>query len=171
MSMGVSMMKGKIHRATVTKADLDYEGSITVDKNLLDAAGILVHEKVDVLNITNGERFTTYTIAGEPGAGEIQVNGAAAHLVKPGHLVIIVAYCTLSEEHARAWQPKWCWWMRRIGLNKNMKYFIIGSFLFLSSCSEILNGWQKDLEERPNEMYDHYKHESNETYQDRQMKQ
>ncbi len=106
MSSGirVEMMKGKIHRATVTKADLDYEGSISVDVKLLEAAGILVHEKVDVLNITNGERFTTYTIPG--GDGEIQINGAAAHLAKPGHKVIIVAYAQMGEEDARSWKPK-----------------------------------------------------------------
>lgn len=100
----VGMMKGKIHRATVTKADLDYEGSITVDTKLLEAAGILVHEQVDVLNITNGERITTYTIPGTD--GEIQINGAAAHLFQPGHKVIIVAYAFMDEEKAKKWQPK-----------------------------------------------------------------
>ena len=98
------MMKGKIHRATVTKADLHYEGSITVDTALLDATGILVNEQVDVLNITNGNRFTTYAIAG--GAGEIQINGAAAHLAKEGDLVIIVAYAQMSEDAAKSWKPK-----------------------------------------------------------------
>jgi len=100
----VGMMKGKIHRATVTKADLHYEGSITIDKELMEAAGILNHEQVDVLNITNGERFTTYAIPGD--AGEIQINGAAAHLAKEGHLVIIVAYAFMDEEKAKKWQPK-----------------------------------------------------------------
>ncbi len=100
----IGMMKGKIHRATVTNADLDYEGSITVDTKLLEAAGILVHEMVDVLNITNGERITTYTIPG--GDGEIQINGAAAHLFKPGHKVIIVSYCYMDEEKAKTWKPK-----------------------------------------------------------------
>lgn len=100
----ITMMKGKIHRATVTKADLDYEGSITVDTKLLEAAGILVHEQVDVLNITNGNRFTTYTIPGT--TGEIQVNGAAAHLVNPGDLVIIVAYAQMPESAAKNWKPK-----------------------------------------------------------------
>ena len=102
--INVTMMKGKIHRATVTKADLDYEGSITVDTKLLEAAGILVHEQVDVLNITNGNRITTYTIPGTP--GEIQINGAAAHLFKPDDLVIIVAYCRMSEAEAKTWVPK-----------------------------------------------------------------
>src|ERR1700744_1787514 len=95
----ITMMKGKIHRACVTKADLDYEGSITADTKLLEASGILPYEQVDVLNITNGERFTTYTIPG--GNGEIQINGAAAHLAKPGHLVIIVAYARMDEATAR----------------------------------------------------------------------
>ncbi|PIR31544.1 MAG: aspartate 1-decarboxylase [Alphaproteobacteria bacterium CG11_big_fil_rev_8_21_14_0_20_44_7] len=98
------MMKGKIHRATVTKADLHYEGSITVDTALLEASGILPYEQVDVLNITNGNRFTTYTIEG--GAGEIQINGAAAHLAKEGDLVIIVAYQQMTESDAKSWQPK-----------------------------------------------------------------
>ena len=100
----VTMMKGKIHRARVTKADLDYEGSITVDTELLKASGILVHEQVDVLNITNGNRITTYTIPGV--AGEIQINGAAAHLFKPDDLVIIVAYARMDEAKARSWEPK-----------------------------------------------------------------
>ena len=100
----IGMMKSKIHRATVTKADLHYEGSITIDKKLMEKAGILNHEQVDVLNITNGERFTTYAIPGTD--GEIQINGAAAHLAQPGHLVIIVTYCTMPQEQAKTWQPK-----------------------------------------------------------------
>lgn len=100
----IGMMKGKIHRATVTKADLHYEGSITVDSKLLEASGILPHEMVDVLNINNGERITTYTIPGKD--GEIQVNGAAAHKFEPGHKVIIVSYCYMSEEKAKTWKPK-----------------------------------------------------------------
>ena len=100
----ITMFKGKIHRATVTKADLHYEGSITVDTTLLDAAGILVYEQVDVLNITNGNRFTTYTIPGE--AGEIQINGAAAHLAKEGDLIIIVAYQQMTALDAKNFKPK-----------------------------------------------------------------
>ena len=102
--ISVTMMKGKIHRACVTKADLDYEGSISVDTKLLEAAGILLHEQVDVLNITNGNRITTYTIPG--GDGEIQINGAAAHLFTPGDLVIIVAYARMDEAQAKTWEPK-----------------------------------------------------------------
>ncbi len=100
----ITMFKGKIHRATVTKADLHYEGSITIDTDLLDAAGILVHEQVDVLNITNGNRFTTYTIPGTK--GEIQINGAAAHLAQPGDMVIILAYQQMTEADAKNHQPK-----------------------------------------------------------------
>lgn len=100
----ITMFKGKIHRATVTKADLHYEGSITVDTNLLDAAGILVYEQVDVLNITNGNRITTYTIPGEK--GEIQINGAAAHQFSPNDMVIIVAYQQMTEADAKNHKPK-----------------------------------------------------------------
>ena len=100
----LTMFKGKIHRATVTKADLHYEGSITIDTDLLNAAGILVHEQVDVLNITNGNRFTTYTIPGTK--GEIQINGAAAHLAQPGDMVIILAYQQMTEADAKNHQPK-----------------------------------------------------------------
>src|SRR5690606_10297130 len=92
--------------ATVTQADLNYEGSITVDRTLLDAAGILINEQVDVLNITNGVRFTTYAIEGQAGSGVIGVNGAAARLVQAGDLVIICAYATMPEEMAKTFQPK-----------------------------------------------------------------
>ena len=93
-----TLLHSKIHRATVTEADLDYEGSITVDPVLLEAADIREFERVDVLDITNGARLTTYTILGEPGSGEICINGAAAHLVKPGDLVILVSYVDLEED-------------------------------------------------------------------------
>lgn len=99
-------MKGKLHRATVTQADLHYEGSITVDQDLLDAAGILVHEQVDVLDIDNGNRLTTYAIPGARGSGVIGINGAAARLVSPGDKVIIIAYAQMDETSARAHQPK-----------------------------------------------------------------
>jgi aspartate 1-decarboxylase len=104
--MELTMMKAKIHRATVTNADLHYEGSITVDPALLEASGILPYEMVDVLNIDNGQRFTTYTIEGSsPGNGEIQVNGAAARLVQKGDLVIICAYARMNPEEARTHVP------------------------------------------------------------------
>ena len=99
------MFKSKIHRATVTGADLNYEGSITIDSYLLKLADILPYEKVDVYNITNGERFSTYVIPGEPGSGEICLNGAAARKVQKGDLVIIVSYCELEEEEIRDFSP------------------------------------------------------------------
>lgn len=101
----ITMLKSKLHRATVTEADLHYEGSITIDPDLLEAADILVYEQVDVLNINNGERFTTYTIPGERGRRDICINGAAARLVQKGDLVIICAYHHLEEEAAEHYQP------------------------------------------------------------------
>ena len=92
-----TMFKGKIHRATVTDADLHYEGSITIDKNLMEEAGILTYEKVDIYNITNGARFSTYTIDGERGSGEICLNGAAARHVQVGDMIIIVSYVQCEE--------------------------------------------------------------------------
>ncbi|MFT6332881.1 MAG: aspartate 1-decarboxylase [Lentimonas sp.] len=103
--MQLTLMKAKIHRATVTQADLHYEGSISIDEDLLDAAGILPYEKVDVLDINNGQRFTTYTIPTKRGSGEVKVNGAAARLVQAGDLVIIVSYCGLSPEEAQDFKP------------------------------------------------------------------
>ncbi len=91
------MLHGKIHKATVTQTRLDYEGSITVDQNLLDKAGIWVGEKVTVANVTNGSRFDTYTLRGEKGSGVIAVNGAAAHLCDEGDLIIIMGYELVDE--------------------------------------------------------------------------
>jgi aspartate 1-decarboxylase len=102
----ITMLKSKLHRATVTEADLNYEGSITVDENLLEAANILVYEQVDVLNINNGARFTTYTIPGKRGSGQICVNGAAARLVQKGDLVIICTYKHMDEEKASSHKPE-----------------------------------------------------------------
>ena len=103
--MHLTLLKSKIHRATTTQADLNYEGSISIDSDLLAASGILLHEQVDVLNINNGERFTTYTIPAEAGSGAIQVNGAAARKVQIGDLLIIVAYASMSDEEARRFKP------------------------------------------------------------------
>lgn len=103
--MQLTLLKAKIHRATVTKADLNYEGSISVDINLLKKANILVNEQVDVLNINNGERFTTYAIAGEANSGQIQVNGAAARKVQVGDLLIIIAYASMDEHEAQKFKP------------------------------------------------------------------
>lgn len=100
------MLGGKIHRATVTEADLDYEGSITIDRDLLDAAGILPNELVHVWGVTNGVRLTTYTIAGEPASGVVCVNGAAAHLVHRGDLVVIASFAQLDDAEAKTWQPR-----------------------------------------------------------------
>ena len=97
-----TMLGGKIHRATVTEADLNYVGSITVDQDLLDAAGILVNEKVAIVNNNNGERFETYTIPGERGSGVVCLNGAAARLVQKGDIVIIMSYVMLSEPEIAA---------------------------------------------------------------------
>lgn len=103
--MILTMLKSKLHRATVTQSDLHYEGSITIDPDLLETAGILPHEQVDVLDITNGARITTYAIEGERGSGIIGINGAAAHLIDVGDLVIICAYAQMSEEDAKTFKP------------------------------------------------------------------
>jgi len=101
-----TMMTSKIHRATVTGADLDYVGSVTVDEDLLDAADLLPGELVHIVDITNGARLETYTIAGERGSGVLGINGAAAHLVHPGDLVILIAYGQLDTAEAKAHRPK-----------------------------------------------------------------
>jgi aspartate 1-decarboxylase len=93
----IEMLKAKIHRATVTEADLNYIGSLTLDENLMDAAGLLEYEKIQVLDIINGNRIETYVICGERGSGQICINGAAAHLIHAGDLVIIISYCSLNE--------------------------------------------------------------------------
>ena len=103
--MLLTLMKAKLHRATVTQADMDYEGSIAIDRDLLDASGILPHEQVDVLNITNGARFTTYAIEAPRGSKVIGVNGAAARLVQKGDKVIVVTYGMLPAEEARNYAP------------------------------------------------------------------
>lgn len=100
-----TLLTAKIHRATVTHADLNYVGSITLDKNLLDASGILPGELLSIVDVTNGARLETYAITGEPGSGVIAINGAAAHLVHPGDLVIIMAYGLFEAEEARSFQP------------------------------------------------------------------
>jgi len=100
------MLKSKIHRATVTEANLEYEGSITIDENLLRAADILPYEQVDIYDCTNGNRLHTYAIPGEPGSGEICVNGAAAHLIKPHDVVIIATYVQVDDAECRAWDAK-----------------------------------------------------------------
>ncbi|MGH8530901.1 MAG: aspartate 1-decarboxylase [Nevskiales bacterium] len=104
--MQVTMLKGKLHKARVTHSELEYEGSCAIDGQLLDAAGILQYEQIDIYNLANGERFTTYAIRGEDGSGVISVNGAAAHKANPGDRVIICAYLRMSEAEARIYKPK-----------------------------------------------------------------
>ena len=100
------MLKSKIHRATLTGTELDYEGSIAIDTDLLEAADMLPGEQVHVLNINNGARFQTYVIEGEAGSGVIGLNGAAARLASRGDIVIILSYCTVPEEDARHFEPR-----------------------------------------------------------------
>ncbi|MER5479463.1 aspartate 1-decarboxylase [Streptomyces sp. NPDC002734] len=101
-----TMFKSKIHRATVTQADLHYVGSVTVDADLLDAADLLPGELVHIVDITNGARLETYTIEGERGSGVIGINGAAAHLVQPGDLVILISYAQVDDAEARSMKPR-----------------------------------------------------------------
>lgn len=100
------MLRCKIHRATVTRVDLHYEGSITVDMTLMEAAGLLPHEAVSIWNVNNGERFETYVLPGARGSGEICLNGAAARKAQPGDLVIIAAFGWVEEERARQYLPR-----------------------------------------------------------------
>jgi aspartate 1-decarboxylase len=100
------LLKSKIHRATVTEANIEYEGSVTIDRNLLDAADILPYERVDIWNCTNGNRLTTYVIEGERGEGQICINGAAAHLMKPGDLVIIASWADVPDAEAHGFEVK-----------------------------------------------------------------
>ncbi|AXR74621.1 MULTISPECIES: aspartate 1-decarboxylase [Auritidibacter] len=100
-----TMFHAKIHRATVTEANLNYVGSVTIDQDLLDAAGILPGELVSIVDITNGARLETYTIAGQRGTRVLGINGAAAHLVHPGDLVILIAYAQMDDEEARTYEP------------------------------------------------------------------
>ena len=100
------MLKSKLHRAVVTDADLNYEGSISIDKDLIEAADLLLYEKVEVYNISNGERFSTYVISAERGSGTICLNGAAARKVCRGDLVIIASYVAVDDKEASGWSPK-----------------------------------------------------------------
>lgn len=101
-----TIMHGKIHRATVTEANLEYMGSVTIDSELMELAGILPGERVQIVDNNNGSRLETYTIAGTPGSGVICLNGAAARLVQPGDKVIIMAYAQMTEDEARGYEPK-----------------------------------------------------------------
>ena len=103
--MKIELLKSKIHRATVTDANLDYIGSLTLDPILMQEANLNEYEKIHVLNITNGNRLVTYIIKGKRGSGEVCINGAAAHLVSRGDLVIVAAYCSVSEDEAKNFKP------------------------------------------------------------------
>jgi len=104
--MNITMLYSKLHRATVTDANLNYVGSITVDQNLLDAVNMRVGQKIDIVNVNNGERFSTYIISGERGKGDICLNGAAARKVHKGDKIIIIAYASMTEEEADKHKPK-----------------------------------------------------------------
>ncbi|MCZ6464771.1 MAG: aspartate 1-decarboxylase [Proteobacteria bacterium] len=101
-----TLLKSKIHRATVTEANVEYEGSISIDSDLMGAADLLPNERVDIWDCTNGERLSTYVIEGEAGSGEVCINGAAAHRVKPGDVVIIASFVQVEEAEARSWEPR-----------------------------------------------------------------
>lgn len=120
--MELTMLKGKIHRAVVTQAALDYVGSITVDSKLLEAAGILEYEMVQIVDVENGNRFETYTIAGEPGSGMICLNGAAARQVQVGDHVIIMCYARLSESEAASHKPKVVFVDEKNGISRLTNY-------------------------------------------------
>lgn len=102
----IKVLYSKIHRATVTDAQLHYEGSLTIDRHLMDLAGLVEYQQIDVYNITSGERFTTYAIVGEPHNGIIQVNGAAAHKASTGDLIIIACYASIPQDLGSSWKPK-----------------------------------------------------------------
>ena len=103
--MQLTLLKSKIHRCVVTGSELNYEGSITLPRDLMDAANLLAHEQVDILNVNNGERFTTYVIEHPAGSKNITINGPAARLVQVGDVIIVCAYCEMNPEEARQWQP------------------------------------------------------------------
>jgi aspartate 1-decarboxylase len=103
--MRIEVLKSKIHRAKLTHADINYIGSITIDENLMDAANLIENERVDIYNITNGERLSTYVIKGQRGSGTIGLNGAAAHKASIGDLIIIASYCSMDFDEAKVWKP------------------------------------------------------------------
>jgi len=105
MSTRLHLFKSKIHRATVTHADLDYEGSVTISQELMESAEILEHEQVHIWNVTRGTRLTTYALRGEPNSGIICINGAAAHLAEPGDKVIIATFAEVDANEAKSWKP------------------------------------------------------------------
>ena len=104
--MNTTMLKGKLHRVTVTHSELEYEGSCAIDRHLLETAGIREYEQIEIYNVTNGERFTTYAILAEDNSGVISVNGAAAHKANPGDIIIICAYVGLNQQELVSYKPK-----------------------------------------------------------------
>lgn len=104
--MDVILMRSKVHRATVTDANLNYIGSITIDRDLIDASGLLIYEQVHIVNVNNGQRFVTYVIEGERGSGTICLNGAAARLAEVGDIIIILSYAHMTPEEAHTFKPK-----------------------------------------------------------------
>lgn len=128
--MTVEMLKSKIHRATVTQAELDYVGSITVDALLLEAAGILEYEKVQVVDIDNGNRFETYTISGEPGSGVVCLNGAAARCVSVGDKIIIMAYGSFDKQEAKEHRPSVVFVDEKNGISRVTRYEKHGALSF-----------------------------------------
>jgi len=104
--MNTVMLKGKLHRVTVTHSELEYEGSCAIDRHLLEAAGIREYEQIEIYNVTNGERFTTYAILAEDNSGVISINGAAAHKADPGDIIIICAYVGLNQQELANFKPK-----------------------------------------------------------------
>lgn len=104
--MNTTMLKGKLHRVTVTHSELEYEGSCAIDRHLLETSGIREYEKIEIYNVTNGERFTTYAILAEANSGVISINGAAAHKANPGDIIIICAYIGLNEQELASFKPK-----------------------------------------------------------------
>jgi aspartate 1-decarboxylase len=119
------MLKSKIHRATVTQADLNYQGSITIDRNLMKAADIWPFERVAVLDVDNGSRLETYALEGEAGSGTICINGAAARLVAPGDKVIILTYTNMEDKEARHWHPTLVFVDSKVTLRSQSKIFFI----------------------------------------------
>lgn len=104
--MNTTMLKGKLHRVTVTHSELEYEGSCAIDLHLLETSGIREYEQIEIYNVTNGERFTTYAILAEANSGVISINGAAAHKANPGDIIIICAYIGLNEQELASFKPK-----------------------------------------------------------------
>lgn len=132
--MELTMLKGKIHRAVVKQAELNYVGSITIDPELMDAAGILEYEMVQIVDVENGNRFETYTICGEAGSGMICLNGAAARQVQVGDHVIIMCYASMTRKKPKRIGQRWSLWMKKI---RFIKCRVMRSTESLARCSKV----------------------------------